>query len=137
MPVVQRPMAAAEAGGRLDRLANIGARPFDRTDQRQTLRQARGDRRGEGASGTMRMARGYSGVLEQLEAVGGQQDVRQPVAREMSALHKHRCGTEPDDPLCGALHAVRSEEHTSELQSLMRISYAVFCLTKTNKQQYL
>src|SRR3546814_10336326 len=25
-------------------------------------------------------------------------------------------------------HAVRSEEHTSELQSLMRISYAVFCL---------
>src|SRR3546814_4261340 len=28
-------------------------------------------------------------------------------------------------------HALRSEEHTSELQSLMRISYAVFCLTKT------
>src|SRR3546814_10260443 len=27
----------------------------------------------------------------------------------------------------------RSEEHTSELQSLMRISYAVFCLTKQNK----
>src|SRR3546814_8023191 len=27
---------------------------------------------------------------------------------------------------------VRSEEHTSELQSLMRISYAVFCLTKKN-----
>src|SRR3546814_9593670 len=29
---------------------------------------------------------------------------------------------------------VRSEEHTSELQSLMRSSYAVFCLKKTNKQ---
>src|SRR3546814_10088526 len=28
------------------------------------------------------------------------------------------------------LHPLRSEEHTSELQSLMRISYAVFCLTK-------
>src|SRR3546814_4627729 len=28
------------------------------------------------------------------------------------------------------LHANRSEEHTSELQSLMRISYAVFCLKK-------
>src|SRR3546814_8640107 len=27
-------------------------------------------------------------------------------------------------------HQLRSEEHTSELQSLMRISYAVFCLTK-------
>src|SRR3546814_1624904 len=46
----------------------------------------------------------------------------------------------------GALHFVgtptfqavsgRSEEHTSELQSLMRISYAVFCLKKTKKQLY-
>src|SRR3546814_10161555 len=42
--------------------------------------------------------------------------------------------------MCGAVgfgnqkvragHAARSEEHTSELQSLMRISYAVFCLKK-------
>src|SRR3546814_10758865 len=30
----------------------------------------------------------------------------------------------------------RSEEHTSELQSLMRISYAVFCLKKKTKQKY-
>src|SRR3546814_1021857 len=29
----------------------------------------------------------------------------------------------------------RSEEHTSELQSLMRISYAVFCLKKQNRKQ--
>src|SRR3546814_3802603 len=29
--------------------------------------------------------------------------------------------------------AMRSEEHTSELQSLLRISYAVFCLKKKNK----
>src|SRR3546814_3022607 len=29
----------------------------------------------------------------------------------------------------------RSEEHTSELQSLMRISYAVFCLKKNNKNE--
>src|SRR3546814_8382621 len=29
----------------------------------------------------------------------------------------------------------RSEEHTSELQSLMRISYAIFCLKKKNTQQ--
>src|SRR3546814_985886 len=32
-------------------------------------------------------------------------------------------------------HPDRSEEHTSELQSLMRISYAVFCLKKKNRQQ--
>src|SRR3546814_2302511 len=31
------------------------------------------------------------------------------------------------------LSFLRSEEHTSELQSLMRISYAVFCLKKKNK----
>src|SRR3546814_3168545 len=30
---------------------------------------------------------------------------------------------------------LRSEEHTSELQSLMRISYAVFCLKKKNKHK--
>src|SRR3546814_5521257 len=32
--------------------------------------------------------------------------------------------------------AVRSEEHTSELQSLMRISYAVFCLKKKTQATY-
>src|SRR3546814_10427846 len=38
------------------------------------------------------------------------------------------CGSRP------AQIALRSEEHTSELQSLMRISYAVFCLKKKIKQ---
>src|SRR3546814_4531486 len=32
-------------------------------------------------------------------------------------------------------HEIRSEEHTSELQSLMRISYAVFCLKKKKYKQ--
>src|SRR3546814_9789647 len=35
-----------------------------------------------------------------------------------------------------AAQAQRSEEHTSELQSLMRISYAVFCLQKKNSITY-
>src|SRR3546814_2445965 len=35
----------------------------------------------------------------------------------------------------GLDHLVRSEEHTSELQSLMRISYAVFCLKKKKKRK--
>src|SRR3546814_1923461 len=43
-----------------------------------------------------------------------------------------------DNAVCSALQARnpgtnRSEEHTSELQSLMRISYAVFCLKKKKK----
>src|SRR3546814_2566449 len=35
-----------------------------------------------------------------------------------------------------ALLGARSEEHTSELQSLMRISYAVFCLKKKTYEKY-
>src|SRR3546814_6143939 len=34
----------------------------------------------------------------------------------------------------GLTYGLRSEEHTSELPSLIRISYAVFCLKKKNKQ---
>src|SRR3546814_8154763 len=36
----------------------------------------------------------------------------------------------------GSTWLARSEEHTSELQSLMRISYAVFCLKKKNNTNY-
>src|SRR3546814_5538464 len=38
-----------------------------------------------------------------------------------------------DNSQTAGSHAARSEEHTSELQSLMRISYAVFCLKKKTK----
>src|SRR3546814_9316957 len=38
-------------------------------------------------------------------------------------------------PLFSLASNERSEEHTSELQSLMRISYAVFCLKKKKKEQ--
>src|SRR3546814_8789037 len=41
----------------------------------------------------------------------------------------------PEDPAAaGHVMLLRSEEHTSELQSLMRTSYAVFCWKKTKKQ---
>src|SRR3546814_3188215 len=40
----------------------------------------------------------------------------------------------PDAPVVDQPNPQRSEEHTSELQSLMRISYAVFCLQKNTKQ---
>src|SRR3546814_8476470 len=55
----------------------------------------------------------------------------EPAARP----HPHR----PRDrlrhrPRTGVLRLVRSEEHTSELQSLMRISYAVFCLKKKKRK---
>src|SRR3546814_5268806 len=37
---------------------------------------------------------------------------------------------------CGTGLTARSEEHTSELQSLMRTSYAVFCLKKQQQQKH-
>src|SRR3546814_10457201 len=44
------------------------------------------------------------------------------------------CPLPPVFAPCGWIVPNRSEEHTSELQSLMRISYAVFCLKKKNKK---
>src|SRR3546814_8481354 len=41
----------------------------------------------------------------------------------------------PDADYKSGMRRFRSEEHTSELQSLMRISYAVFCLQKKTKNQ--
>src|SRR3546814_1276057 len=70
-----------------------------------------------------------------------------PRLERMAALRprRHR-SLEPRRP-ADALHSLdrpsrwlamahRSEEHTSELQSLMRISYAVFCLKKKNTRSY-
>src|SRR3546814_3223919 len=39
--------------------------------------------------------------------------------------------------VCAGMASSRSEEHTSELQSLMRISYAVFCLKKKKNKQMI
>src|SRR3546814_9676799 len=67
---------------------------------------------------------GGSPVFEQVQAY---------VAEKSLGKRIHLLGVRSDVPnlLAGFdLFALRSEEHTSELQSLMRISYAVFCLTK-------
>src|SRR3546814_4524983 len=54
------------------------------------------------------------------QAIAG---VRYPLTTNVDVSLKYRFFNQDD----------RSEEHTSELQSLMRISYAVFCLKKKNK----
>src|SRR3546814_7409918 len=46
------------------------------------------------------------------------------------------CGHWADSSSNTSTAVSRSEEHTSELQSLMRISYAVFCLKKKNTKKY-
>src|SRR3546814_4340753 len=68
------------------------------------------------------------------------------MAKEAARQVYEEAGIGPDDVAVVGLHdwftanelVTRSEEHTSELQSLMRISYAVFCLTKKrNNHGYL
>src|SRR3546814_9112286 len=60
---------------------------------------------------------------------GGEGLVRHPGGGEPPGQGARKlAGQEPVPP------HLRSEEHTSELQSLMRISYAVFCLKKKNKK---
>src|SRR3546814_8181145 len=62
--------------------------------------------------------------LEEREAVLG---------REIDPALKRGNGVQKHERLVAASKGFRSEEHTSELQSLMRISYAVFCLKKKTK----
>src|SRR3546814_10474536 len=74
----------------------------------------------------LRLPSGWDGFEIAVQAILGQQ-VSVAAARTFAT----RVATRFGEPL-PAEHA-RSEEHTSELPSLMRISYAVFCLQKTNE----
>src|SRR3546814_10524827 len=76
-------------------------------------------------------------LISEVKQPIGKQSYMDKIWRQMPTMHGLRriwadlAATEVnDDPLS------RSEEHTSELQSLMRISYAVFCLTKKNKRHH-
>src|SRR3546814_4906510 len=75
------------------------------------------------------LAMGYDGIDLVLEPRLGVYDE----LLEQLALEARRLASRKDR----ASHVyVRSEEHTSELQSLMRISYAVFCLKKKKQTDY-
>src|SRR3546814_3607066 len=57
--------------------------------------------------------------------------------RDVKGLYKKaRAGQLKNFTGIDSPYEARSEEHTSELQSLMRISYAVFCLKKKKKKRY-
>src|SRR3546814_8331466 len=56
------------------------------------------------------------------------------LARRLAGHFLWRAAVRPSQACIAADADARSEEHTSELQSLMRISYAVFCLNKPKQQ---
>src|SRR3546814_9926347 len=60
---------------------------------------------------------------------------RDPVQRRASAAERKPVAAHQVRRHPAVARISRSEEHTSELQSLMRISYAVFCLKKKNNLQ--
>src|SRR3546814_7194829 len=72
-------------------------------------------------------------VLEQFRR---EFDAAQPSPRLLALVDEAlnqlwpRRDSQKSSPVTRAIRSLRSEEHTSELQSLMRISYAVFCLKK-------
>src|SRR3546814_1854084 len=85
----------------------------------RSAQPARPPARGRGSGGMVCAARGRDD-RRRLETL--RRDAQQDGRRAQAARAAHR-----------APQPQRSEEHTSELQSLMRNSYAVFCLTKKKK----
>src|SRR3546814_5323045 len=114
-------VCSSDLVGAADRFGRIGLRPVEEAELHRPLagRPALGvahDLPGEAVEPDGAGDRG----ADQAEAEKGDP----PEGRCIS--HRHSTAPAP----AGA----RSEEHTSELQSLMRISYAVFCLKNKNKQ---
>src|SRR3546814_3743784 len=90
-------------------------------DQRQEMPQP-GFRRRRVAG----LRRGEAAAQQRLGMVGLERERARIGGRGLRGVTEH---------LPGSPEHARSEEHTSELQSLMRISYAVFCLKKKNKKK--
>src|SRR3546814_7472082 len=61
---------------------------------------------------------------------------RPAICRPASAARSSAAAASSDGEAAPASSSARSEEHTSELQSLMRISYAVFCLKKKKQKVF-
>src|SRR3546814_9584213 len=81
--------------------------------------------------------RAHRRVLRNVETFG---HARHRAGQDDVALDVLACAFERDDVVeaddAGIRYRIRSEEHTSELQSLMRISYARFCLKKKKTKKH-
>src|SRR3546814_4335228 len=93
---------------------------------------ASGAARGQSQSNPTAQAVTEQQLLQELNRIQGRITIpddkaailQQPQGRDYQSFHEDAL------PWIGGIAVLRSEEHTSELQSLMRISYAVFCLKK-------
>src|SRR3546814_4331027 len=99
----------------------------------------------------MKETAGDPRIVERATKIGNAADRCSRIVKSFLAMARQRPPERRAVDLCDIVQAtldvtgyslrtanieVRSEEHTSELQSLMRISYAVFCLKKNNNYTY-
>src|SRR3546814_6512603 len=107
----------------------LGQRDFGEQDERLL---ARFDRGGDRLHIDFGLARSGNAVEQQgLERRGGHRLAKLVRRRRLLVRQLGR----REGGVGRGIGGVRSEEHTSELQSLMRNSYAVFCLKKNNTKQ--
>src|SRR3546814_4656521 len=90
------------------------------------VHRARRRRRG---GGRVRRPAGHGAQVGELAFAMVEPAIERPARGAQRDPQRHAADQERDEDQHRQL-GVRSEEHTSELQSLMRISYAVFCLKK-------
>src|SRR3546814_9041422 len=103
--------------------------PDDRTISVRHAGLAERHNRGEDIGG--RLKRSLTKVCSYAARVRGDDDRRsRDIIADLTAVAHRRRSSAGDEHIVADQAGIRSEEHTSELQSLMRISYAVFCLKK-------
>src|SRR3546814_3069967 len=112
---------------------------------RRQQQGARAAARGEAHRHLVRRFRARDAGVIDLATVDGRDLARQHAAGAGDAGRRSQRDRNEEDPgtafdrpqlflVAAVVFHLRSEEHTSELQSLMRISYAVFCLKKKTKR---
>src|SRR3546814_827636 len=143
-PLGRGNLGAVAGEGRAEGWAGVEAVPHMSYAERQAFQNAPRQRREPSAREARRIASlqtRLDKIDAELEEAYDAEDEdktealeprREQVAGELQAVEQALQGYAPDvRAVAGAIVTLdRSEEHTSELQSLMRISYDVFCLTK-------
>src|SRR3546814_4239176 len=123
------PHVAAYSFGQVEYDAFVGEIDLDAVEQRQAVHAEQQRRPFDEAQRAERLAVGKAdGQVVDVHAVDHDAADRGAHRRHRLAGHRAQRRRQKGQ----AVRAFRSEEHTSELQSLMRISYAVFCLKKKN-----
>src|SRR3546814_4752284 len=131
MSTTSRPRRVSVRSSRASCRPMTPRRPDLRSNRSATgsrLGRVHGDDRLEPIEDTLALRAG--GGLEEVGAHPPREYVVLSPADEPDLAPRARLGNPPQRRAEAQLGGHRSEEHTSELQSLMRISYAVFCLKK-------